>query len=116
MGEIKRQLIYKAEWRHCNITLAHRFYPSSKTCSNCHAVNAKLKREQYWQCPFCGITHERNQNAAVSLRNLLTLPADSGVKLRNGKALAAGYAGGETVPKDRRTAQFSMRAPPTVDR
>ena len=114
MGEIKRQLIYKAEWRHCNITLAYQFFPSSKTCSNCGTVNAKLKRERYWQCPFCGITHERNLNAAINLRDLLTLPADSGVTLRNGKALAAGYAGGETVPKDRRTATLSLRAPPTV--
>ena len=115
MGEIKRQLIYKAEWRHCNISLAHRFYPSSKTCSNCGNVNAKLKRERYWQCPFCGITHERNLNAAVNLRNLLMLPADSGVKLRDGKALAVGTPNGETGPNDRRTATLSLRAPLTVD-
>ena len=45
MGEIKRQLIYKGQWHHCEVQLAHRFYPSSKTCSNCQTVNAKLKRE-----------------------------------------------------------------------
>ena len=116
IAEIKRQLIYKAHWKHCSVTLAPRFFPSSKTCSNCGSVNAKLKRERFWQCPLCGITHERNLNAAVNLRNLLTLPADSGVMLRNGKALAAGTPNGETVPIDRRTAPLSMRAPPTVDR
>ena len=116
MAEIKRQLLYKAEWRNCRTHLAHRTYPSSKTCSNCRAVNAKLKRERYWQCPLCGITHERNENAAINLRNLLMLPADSGVKLRDGKALAVGLPNGETVPNDRRTATLSLRAPPTVSR
>ena len=115
MAEIKRQLLYKAHWKYCIITLAHRFFPSSKTCSNCGSVNAKLKRERYWQCPYCNQQHERNLNAAVNLRNLLTLPADSGVTLRNGKALAVGTPNGETVPNDRRTATLSMRAPPTVD-
>ena len=72
MGEMKRQIIYKGDWRHTNVSLAHRFYPSSKTCSNCQTVNAKLKREPVWQCSNCGTIHERNLNAAVNLRNLLT--------------------------------------------
>ena len=104
MGEIKRQLTYKGQWRHCNVTLAHRFYPSSKTCSNCQDVNAKLKREPFWQCSNCNTVHDRNSKAAVNLRNLLTLPAGSGVKLRDGKALAVGPTSGETGPADRRTA------------
>ena len=27
MGEIKRQLVYKGEWYHCKVVLAHRYYP-----------------------------------------------------------------------------------------
>ena len=104
MGELKRQIIYKGQWHHCEVSLAHRFYPSSKTCSNCGYVNAKLKREPTWQCPNCGTNHERNIDAAVNLRNLLTLPADSGMKLRDGTALAIGLTNGETSPDDRRTA------------
>ena len=104
MAEINRQLTYKGQWNHCNIILAPRFYPSSKTCSVCQEVHVKLKRERFWQCPGCAAVHERNINAAVNLRNLLTLPAGSGVKLRDGKALAVGPADDETGPKDRRTA------------
>ena len=104
MGEIKRQIIYKGQWHHCEVTLANRFYPSSKTCSNCQTVNAKLKREPSWQCSNCGTVHDRNINAAVNLRELLTLPAGSGVMLRDGKALAVGTPNGETSPSDRRTA------------
>ena len=44
MGEVRRQLLYKGEWHHCKMMLADRFYPSSKTCSACGVVNAKLKR------------------------------------------------------------------------
>ena len=115
MGEIKRQIIYKGQWRNCNVYLTHPFYPSSKTCSTCKAVNVKLKRERCWQCEVCGTIHERNLNAAVNLRDLLALLPSVGGTLRNGKALAAGIPGSETGPNDRRTATLSMRAPPTVN-
>ena len=116
MGEIKRQIIYKGQWHHCQVTLAPRFYPSSKTCSNCGYVNAKLKRQRYWQCPSCTQIHERNENAATNLRNLLVLPALSGTTLCNGSALAVGDPNGETNPNDQRTAPLSQRAPPIVIR
>ena len=106
MGEVRRQLIYKGQWHHCKVSLADRYYPSSKTCSACGVVNAKLKRERHWTCVSCGVRHERNQNAAVNLRNLLTLPSGRRVTLRDGKALAAGSLCGETGPDDRRTASL----------
>ena len=100
LGEIKRQIIYKGQGHHCEVQLAHQFYPSSKTYSNCSNVNAKLKREPRWQCPSCGMNHDRNINA-VNLRELLTLPPGSGVKLRDGKALTVGTPHGETSPDQR---------------
>ena len=115
MGEIRRQIVYKGKWHHCEVVLAHRFYPSSKTCSACGVVNAKLKRERHWQCQACGTTHERNVNAAVNLRNLLTLPAGSGATLRDGKALAAGPPCCETGPNDRRTAPSGQQAQDDAD-
>ena len=116
MGEIKRQLIYKGQWHHCEVTLAHRFYPSSKLCSSCGSVNAKLKRERNWQCPACGTKHERNLNAAVNLRNLLAPVASLRDTLRDGSALASGLPTGETSPDDRRTAPLSSRTSQTVNR
>ena len=107
MGEIKRQIIYKGQWHHCNVLLAPRFYPSSKTCSHCDYVHVKLKREHHWQCPNCTIIHERNFNAAVNLRSLvdeyLAPVASLRDTLRDRKALARQLAG-ETSPDDRRTA------------
>ena len=113
MGEIKRQIIYKGQWHHCDVYLAHRFYPSSKTCSNCGYVHAKLKRERYRQCPSCTIIHERNENAAANLRNLLTLPGLTGATLRDGKTLVRSTATDETGPDDRRTVPPENRSPAT---
>ena len=71
MGDIKRQLIYKGQWRHTEVILASMWFPSSKTCNVCGTVNRKLKRERMWICPSCGARHDRNLNAAVNLRNLI---------------------------------------------
>ena len=53
------------------------WFPSSKTCSACGTVNAKLKRERMWNCPSCATRHDRNLNAAVNLRNLI-MPSGRG--------------------------------------
>ncbi|WP_256960368.1 IS607 family element RNA-guided endonuclease TnpB, partial [Streptomyces scabiei] len=41
-GEIRRQLTYKTRRNGCRIVAADRWFPSSKTCSGCGAVKAKL--------------------------------------------------------------------------
>ena len=71
MGDIKRQLIYKGQWRHTQVILAPMWFPSSKTCSACGTINRNLKRERIWTCPNCGARHDRNLNAAINLRNLI---------------------------------------------
>ena len=44
--------------------VADRFYPSSKTCSACGAVNRALALdERSWTCPACGERHQRDHNA-----------------------------------------------------
>ena len=108
MGEIKRQLLYKSNWRFTRVTMASVWYPSSKTCSTCGTVNAKLKRERTWTCGNCGTSHDRNVNAALNLRNLIK-PPGRGPTLRDGPALATPARGGETDPNDRRTAPSNLR-------
>ena len=74
MGHVKRQMVYKGLWRHTRVVLAPMWFPSSKTCNACGAVNPNLKREPTWTCPDCGARHDRNLNAAINLRNLI-MPA-----------------------------------------
>jgi putative transposase len=68
-GEIRRQLTYKSEWQDKILIAVDRWYPSSKTCSNCRHVLDELRLDvRYWTCPKCKACHDRDINAA---RNLL---------------------------------------------
>jgi putative transposase len=68
-GEFVRQLQYKTDWYSSKLWAADRWYPSSKTCSSCGAINAGLTlSDRTWICT-CGVEHDRDHNAA---RNLLT--------------------------------------------
>jgi len=69
--EFKRQLQYKAERLGARVFVADRWYPSSKTCSNCNSKMEKLPLSvREWTCPDCGLTHDRDVNAAINLRKL----------------------------------------------
>jgi putative transposase len=72
-GEIRRQLGYKSAWNGGQLVLADRWYPSSKTCSGCGVVKAKLPlRTRVFRCEACGLVLDRDLNAA---RNLAALAA-----------------------------------------
>ena len=69
--EFKRQLLYKAEVTGAKVVLAGPFYPSSKLCSSCGAVNEGLKlSEREWGCQCCGAHHNRDLNAAINLEKM----------------------------------------------
>jgi transposase len=40
---------------------------TSKTCSACGNVHKELKAELEWDCPECGVVHDRDENAAVNI-------------------------------------------------
>jgi putative transposase len=50
------------------VHLIDRFYPSSKTCSDCGHVYQDLNlRQRTWACPECGVIHDRDANAATNI-------------------------------------------------
>lgn len=65
-------LEYKCGWYGKTLVKIDRFYPSSKTCSNC---GFKVDKESMnldvrdWECPSCGVHHDRDINAAVNVLN-----------------------------------------------
>ena len=68
LGEILRQLNYKGSWLGATVVAADRFYPSSKRCSRCGEVKAKLPRgETIFTCESCGLSLDRDKNAALNL-------------------------------------------------
>ena len=53
------------------MVVADRFYPSTKTCSSCRAVKAKLSLAvRTYSCDSCGLVLDRDINAAVEPRCL----------------------------------------------
>lgn len=67
-GELHRQLDYKTSWAGGTLARVDRFFPSSKTCSGCGAVKAKLPLSmRVYSCDECGRTADRDLNAAVNL-------------------------------------------------
>jgi putative transposase len=70
MGELRRQLTYKTTWYGSILVVADRWYPSSKTCSACGWRNPSLPlRKRTFTCP-CGLVMDRDENAAVNLKQL----------------------------------------------
>lgn len=67
-SELRCQLGYKAEWYGRTVVSIDRFYPSSKTCSECGAIIEKLPLNiREWVCPKCGASHDRDVNAAKNI-------------------------------------------------
>lgn len=61
---------YKLADRGKQIVKIDKWYPSSKTCSVCGAINAELTlKDREWTCDGCGTHHDRDWNAAINIRN-----------------------------------------------
>ena len=65
---IKEHLIRKATERCIAVRLVDRFYPSSKTCSNCGSYNKDLKLSQrVYHCSNCQEKIDRDFNASLNI-------------------------------------------------
>ncbi|WP_069162528.1 RNA-guided endonuclease TnpB family protein [Nocardia altamirensis] len=65
--EFARLLRYKQQWRNGTIVTADRWYPSSKRCSACTAVNSGLTLADRMFACGCGFRADRDHNAAMNL-------------------------------------------------
>ena len=68
-AEFRRQLEYKTTRTGAALRVIDRWYPSSKTCSACGTVKAKLSlSERVFHCDACGLSIDRDLNAAVNIK------------------------------------------------
>ena len=68
LGEFRRQLEYKTARTGAVLRVVDRWFPSSKTCSNCGVVKAKLPlAERVFNCDDCGLSIDRDLNAAINI-------------------------------------------------
>ena len=69
LGEFRRQLEYKTARTGAVLCVVDRWFPSSKTCSNCGVVKAKLSlSERTFNCDACGLSIDRDVNAAINIK------------------------------------------------
>ncbi|HEY9744022.1 MAG TPA: transposase [Coleofasciculaceae cyanobacterium] len=66
--EFRRQLTYKCELYGSELVAVDRWFPSSKTCSNCGTTKETLLlSERLFQCDHCGLEIDRDFNASINL-------------------------------------------------
>ena len=68
-SEFVRMLEYKANWHGKTISKINRFYPSTQLCFECGYKNPDIKNLKFreYDCPECGIHHDRDINAAINI-------------------------------------------------
>ncbi|MCC7219177.1 MAG: transposase [Candidatus Contendobacter sp.] len=82
MGEFRRQIEYKAAWHGRRVVLVDRWFPSSKTCSDCGSDQPTMPLSvRVWACPDCGAVHDRDVNAAKNILKFSTA-GEAGIQAR----------------------------------
>ncbi|MGW8884697.1 IS607 family element RNA-guided endonuclease TnpB [Streptomyces sp. NPDC055749] len=113
-GEIRRQLTYKTRHRGTRLVVADRWFPSSKTCSRCGVVKAKLPLSvRVFECDNCGLVLDRDANAGHNLVALATHTTGTGVA---GDLDTAAMAGSKPRGADHKTRTTSPRRKAQAER
>ena len=69
-GMFRTMLQQKLEAKGSVLVKIDRFFPSSKTCHCCGYVNSEVVLGvSEWTCPVCGAHHDRDENAAIVIRD-----------------------------------------------
>ena len=114
-GEFRRQLEYKTARTGARLHVVDRWYRSSKTCSKCGGAKAKLPlSERTYRCDSCGLTMDRDLNAAINIcvagSAPETLNAHGGTVRRGGQTGRATLVSVKCEPSVRRTGAVSLGA------
>jgi transposase len=76
-GILKTQLLYKGQWAGRSVQIVNEAN-TSRTCSSCGSLSGpggvNGLRVRIWICHGCGVTHDRDVNAARNIRAVGRLP------------------------------------------
>lgn len=99
LGTLARLLGYKSGWYGSRLVKADRWFPSSKTCSSCGAVKAKLAlHERTYTCDSCSLVIDRDLNAAINLARHALAQTVGGIAPGGSGPLDSGGANHKTTP------------------
>lgn len=100
-GSFINMLKYKAEWYGKNLLYTDKFFPSTKTCSNCGFINDNLSlKDRKWICPQCNTLHDRDVNAAINIKMSSikkNMVSGEETKIQNELPAMAGVMTSETI-------------------
>lgn len=103
-AEFRRQLTYKTARTGARLHVIDRWCPSSKTCSNCGTVKAKLSlSERVYHCDKCGLDMDRDLNAAINIQVAGSAP----------ETLNARGGSGRRADASRRATRHPMKREPS---
>ena len=69
--DFMQKLKYIASRKSREVRFIDKWYPSSKTCHACGAINQELNlRDRTWQCPSCHTELDRDRNAAINIHRV----------------------------------------------
>ena len=78
--QFRRMLEYKLQWRGGELIEIGMFDPSSKMCSGCGNIKHDLKlSDRIYHCDVCGLTIDRDLNAALNIRNMGLIKVGKGI-------------------------------------
>lgn len=90
IGTAIRMIEEKAERYGKTVVKIDRWFPSSKTCSDCGRIVEKLPLSvREWSCPECGTTHDRDANAAANILAVGQTVSAHGGTVRRSRATAS---------------------------
>ena len=100
------KLEYRCQWNGTSFEKVDRWYPSTKTCSECGAVRPNITlSERTFVCRSCGVMLDRDLNAARNLENAESFPGSArGAEVRPGGSVlpAAAEKRERTATEDNR--------------
>ncbi len=74
-----KTLQYKSQWSGKNVIMIDRWFPSSKTCSQCGKIKEKLSLStRTYECEYCGAIIDRDINAAINIKKVALLQIGPG--------------------------------------
>ena len=70
-GTFVTRLEQKAKFKNCQVIKVDKFFASSQLCSSCGYKNPDVQKRhlENWTCPQCGHVHQRDENAALNIKN-----------------------------------------------
>ena len=75
-----KTLQYKSQWSGKNVIMIDRWFPSSKTCSQCGNVKEELLLStRTYKCEYCNISLDRDVNAAINIKKAALLQIGQGL-------------------------------------